>query len=99
MTQGIAAAIERAQEIAGDRNIGVSAGTIARQALDAGLLDEVAIDLAPVIMGSGRRYFGEDPAPMRFGDPTTIVQGRRVTHLRFPVERAEPGRAGPVESA
>ena len=88
VTEGIAAAIETAQRIAGDRNIGVAAGTIARQALDAGLLDEVAIDLAPVIMGSGRRYFGEDPAPMRFGDPTTIVQGRRVTHLRFPVERA-----------
>jgi len=88
VTEGIAAAIETAQRIAGERNIGVAAGTIARQALDAGLLDEIAIDLAPVIMGSGRRYFGENPAPMRFGDPTTIVQGRRVTHLRFPVERA-----------
>jgi dihydrofolate reductase len=99
VTEGIAAAIETAQRIAGERNIGVAAGTIARQALDAGLLDEIAIDLAPVIMGSGRRYFGEDPAPMRFGDPTTIVQGRRVTHLRFPVERAQPGRASPIERA
>jgi hypothetical protein len=46
----------------------------------------VAIDLVPVIMGSGRRFFDDHPAPMRLGDPTVIVHGRRVLHLRFPVE-------------
>ena len=87
VTDGIVAAIESAQRIAGDRTIGVTAGTVARQALDAGLLDEVAIDLVPILMGSGRRFFGDDPAPTRFGDPTSVAVGRRVTHLRFPVER------------
>ena len=87
VTEGIGAAIEKAQQIAGDLSIGVTAGTIARQALDAGLLDEVSIDLVPVLMGSGKHFFGDDPSPTRLGDPTTVVQGRRVTHLRFPVER------------
>jgi dihydrofolate reductase len=87
VTDGIAPAIELAQGIAGDRTVSVAAGTVARQALDAGLLDEVGIDLVPIIMGSGRRFFGDDPAPTRFGDPTMVIQGRRVTHLAFPVER------------
>jgi dihydrofolate reductase len=87
VTDGIAPAIDRAQRIAGDRTVGLAAGTVARQALDAGLLDEVAIDLVPVLMGSGRRFFGEGPAPTRFGNPTSVVVGDRVTHLRFPVLR------------
>ncbi len=87
VTDGIGAAIERAQQIAGDRTVGITAGTVARQALDAGLVDDVAIDLVPVVMGSGRRFFGDHPAPTRLGDPTAVVQGRRVLHLMFPVER------------
>jgi dihydrofolate reductase len=85
VTEGISAAIDRAQQIAGDRIVGLAAGTVARQALDAGLLDEVAIDLVPILMGSGRRFFGDGPAPTRFGDATSIIQGHRVTHLKFPV--------------
>lgn len=86
VTEGVAAAIGQAKEIAGDRDIGLTAGTIAGQALEAGLLDEVAVDLVPVVMGSGRRFFG-NAGPARLGDPTAVVQGRRVLHLRFPVER------------
>lgn len=86
VTQGITAAVDRAREIAGERNVALAAGTIAGQALDAGLVDEVAIDLVPVVMGSGKRYFG-DAGPARLGDPTAVVQGRRVLHLRYPVER------------
>jgi dihydrofolate reductase len=86
VTEGIAAAVEQAKEIAGDRDVALAAGTIAGQALDADLVDEVAIDLVPVVMGSGKRYFG-DAGPTRLGDPTAVVQGRRVLHLRYPVER------------
>ncbi|MDR6906248.1 dihydrofolate reductase [Agromyces sp. 3263] len=86
VTEGIVAAVTRAKEIAGDRDVALAAGTIAGQALDAGLVDEVAIDLVPVVMGSGKRYFG-DAGPARLGDPTAVVQGRRVLHLRYPVER------------
>jgi dihydrofolate reductase len=87
--EGIEPAIDLARRIAGDRNVGVAAGVVAGQALDAGLLDEVSIDLVPILMGSGKRFF-ELPSSAhgaRLGDPTRIIEGRRVTHLTFPVER------------
>ncbi len=87
VTEGIAAAIERAKEIAGDRDVGRHGRHDRRvRRSTPGSLDEVAIDLVPVVMGSGRRFFG-DAGPARLGDPTAVVQGRRVLHLRFPVER------------
>ena len=86
VTEGIAEAIATAREIAGDRDVGLAAGTITGQALDAGLVDEVAIDLVPVVMGSGKRYFG-GATPARLGDPTVVIQGRRVLHLRYTIER------------
>jgi dihydrofolate reductase len=88
VTDGIEAAVATAQELAGDRTVAVAAGTIAGQALAAGLVDEVAIDLVPVVLGSGHRYFAEvDPAAVRLGDPTVVIPSTRVTHMVFPVER------------
>jgi dihydrofolate reductase len=56
----VAAAITRAQGLVGDRGVAVAGGTTARQCLDLGLLDEVAVDLVPVVMGEGNRpFFGE----------------------------------------
>ena len=86
VTGGIEAAIARAKEIAGERSVGVAAGTVAGQALAAGLVDEVAIDLVPVVLGEGHRYFAEvDPSAVRLGNPTVAIPSERVTHLRFPV--------------
>ena len=88
VTNGVEAAVAKAQDLAGDRDVTVSAGTIARQCLEAGLLDEVAVELVPVVMGKGRPFFGEmsiEDVPL--GDPTSCIQGDRVTHLRFPVTR------------
>jgi len=86
VTEGIEAAIARAKEIAGDRSIGVAAGTIAGQALAAGLIDEVAIDLVPVVLGEGHPYFADvAPEDVKLGDPTVVIPAKRVTHLRFPV--------------
>ena len=74
------------------------ARTMARQCLELGLLDEVAVDLVPVVMGKGRPYFGEMPIEdVPLGDPTSCVQGDRVTHLRFPMTRQAAGlRADPA---
>jgi dihydrofolate reductase len=88
VTDGIEAAIALAQRIAGDRTVALAAGTVAGQALAAGLVDEVAIDLVPVVLGTGHRYFADvDPAAVRLGDPTEVIQSTRVTHMVFPVER------------
>jgi dihydrofolate reductase len=86
VTDGVRSAVAKAQEIAGERTVAVAAGTIARQCLELGLLDAVAVDLVPVVMGQGRPFFGElstDDVPL--DDPIECVQGDRVTHLVFPV--------------
>ena len=88
VTDGVEAAIARAKELAGDAVVAVTGGTIARQCLDLGLLDEVAVDLVPVVMGAGNRpFFGEVKDEVLLGNPTVCVQGDRVTHLVFPVPR------------
>ncbi|MFZ0091080.1 MAG: hypothetical protein WAL63_16350 [Solirubrobacteraceae bacterium] len=54
VSNGIDAAINTARGLAGDRNMGVTAGVIAQQALDAGLLHEIWVMLVPVLLGGGR---------------------------------------------
>ena len=91
VTDGVAAAVNRAQEIAGSRTVAVAAGTIAAQCLELGLLDVVAIDLVPVVMGGGRPFFpGLSIEDIPLGDPEVCVPSTRVTHLRMPVLRPDP---------
>ena len=55
---GVEAAVERATEAAGDKDVHVMGGAdVLRQALDAGLVDELSIIVAPVILGGGKRLF------------------------------------------
>jgi len=86
VTDGVEAAVARARSIAGDRDVAVTAGTIARQCLELGLLDEIAVDLVPVVLGGGRPFFGElVPGDIALGDPTTCIRADRVIHLVYPV--------------
>ena len=87
VTGGIADAVARARDLAGGKDISVAAGEVATQALAAGLLDEVRVDLAPVVLGSGRPYFTGGGTHV-LGEPTTLIQTARVTHLVYPVSRA-----------
>jgi len=84
---GVEAAVAKAQELAGDRVVEVAAGDVGGQALAAGLVDEVRMDVVPVVFGSGKRYFGSVDAQHLLEDPDTAVQGNRVLHLRFRVRR------------
>ena len=88
VTDGIEAAIAKAKEIAGDRDVGVNGGQMARQALEAGLLDEIGIDLVPVLLGVGTKLIA-DPGlpPMELEGPILVVEGKGVTHLRYRVIR------------
>jgi dihydrofolate reductase len=82
-----AAAITIAQNLAGDKTIAVNAGDVGSQIFAAGLVDEVAMDLVPVIFGSGKRYFGRIEDQHLLEDPHVVIQGERVLHLRFKVRR------------
>jgi dihydrofolate reductase len=89
VTEGIEAAVAKAREIAGDKNVGVNGGQMARQCLDAGLLDEVHVDLAPVLLGGGTPFFSElGTKPVQLEGPISVVEGTGVTHIAYAV----PGR-------
>ena len=53
VTDGIEAAVAKAKELAGDKNVAVNGGQMARLCLEAGLLDEVGVELVPVVLGGG----------------------------------------------
>jgi dihydrofolate reductase len=80
-------AIAEAKELAGDRTVAVAAGNVGGQALALGLVDEVAMDVVPVVFGSGKRYFGTVEAQHLLEDPHMVIQGDRVLHLRYRVRR------------
>jgi dihydrofolate reductase len=82
---GVTAAVDKAQELAGERMVAVNAGEVGGQILAAGLVDEVAMDVVPVVFGSGKRYFGSIGGQHLLEDPHVVIQGVRVLHLRFKV--------------
>ncbi len=84
---GVEGAVARAQELAGDRLVEVAAGDVGGQVLAAGLVDEVRMDVAPVVLGSGRRFFGTVSDQHLLEDPDVVIQGARVLHLRCRVRR------------
>ncbi|MER7109251.1 dihydrofolate reductase family protein [Streptomyces sp. NPDC000229] len=90
VTEGVEKAVALARELAGEgRHVGVNAGTIAQQCLDAGLVDEVGIDLVPVLLGGGTPFFANlKGAPYELQGPVSIAEGNDVTHLRYRVRYA-----------
>lgn len=83
----ITAAIAAARTLAGDGVVALSAGDAAGQALALGLVDVVAMDVVPVVFGSGKRYFGRIDGQHLLEDPDVVIAGERVLHLRYPVRR------------
>ena len=83
----ITEAVHEARRRAGDRVVAVCAGDVGGQALALGLVDEVAMDVVPVVFGRGKRYFGTVDSQHLLEDPTVVIQGDRVLHLRYPVRR------------
>jgi dihydrofolate reductase len=88
VTEGIEAAVAKAREIAGDLDVGVNGGEMARQCLDAGLLDEIHVDLAPVLLGAGTPFFRAlAGGPVQLDGPVEVTPGNAVTHLRYLVRK------------
>jgi dihydrofolate reductase len=82
---GVEEAVERASKAAGDKNVVVASSKVAQQCLDAGLLDAVNVDLVPIILGEGVRWFENlAQTPIDLDNPT-VIEGDRVTHLSYRV--------------
>ena len=87
VTDGVASAVTQAKAYARDKDISVNPGNVGGQAVAAGLVDEVRIDLVPVVLGAGVPYFGDyDGSPLLLENPQ-VVQGDRVTHLHYRLRR------------
>jgi dihydrofolate reductase len=92
VTDGIEAALELARGAAGERDVAVAGGAnVIQQYLEAGLVDEFQLHVAPVLLGAGVRLFGDRPA-----EPLRVVRSRvigspGVAHLRY---RSLPSTGG-----
>src|SRR3954463_13340556 len=83
----VAAAVAEAKRRAGEGVVAICAGNVGGQALALGLVDEVAMDVVPVVFGTGKRYFGPIGSQYLLEDPSAVIQGDRVLHLRYRVRR------------
>ena len=88
VTDGLESAVNQARAAAAGKSVGVHGADTIRQLLNAGLLDEISVDIAAVLLGSGVRLFDHlTGTPSILGNPT-VIPGVGVTHLRYPVRRA-----------
>ena len=86
VTEGFDAAYSAACETAGESGVDIAGGaSTVRQALIAGVIDELTLDIAPVLLGSGERIFdgvesfGFEPAEVLHSPLTTHIRYRRVS--------------------
>jgi dihydrofolate reductase len=85
VTDGLESALEQAHAIAGDKDVGVVGASLVQQCIRAGLLDEIHVDVVPVLLGGGVRLFdhlGTEPIEL---ESTRVIEGAGVTHLTFRV--------------
>src|SRR5215217_4934026 len=88
VTDGIESAVNQAKAAAAGKAVGVHGADIIQQLLNAGLLDEIHVDVAALLLGSGVRLFDHlVGTPAVLGNPT-VIPGVGVTHLRYPVPKA-----------
>jgi dihydrofolate reductase len=97
VTDGLASAVEQARAAANGKNVAVAGGgRVVRQVLEAGLLDELELHIAPVVLGAGMRLLDgclplDDREAIEL-TPTRVVHTPDVTHIRYVVN----GRAALV---
>ncbi len=85
VTDGIESAVEQAKALAGEKDVAVGAASIVQQCMRAGLLDEIHIDLVPVLLVGGVRLFDHLGTGSIDLESTEVVEGTGVTHLTFRV--------------
>ena len=88
VTDGVESAVAQAKALAGDKVVAVATPTITQQCLNAGLLDVIRLNLVPVLLGEGIRWFDHlRNTPVMLDDPK-VTEGMRVTHLEYRVRRS-----------
>jgi dihydrofolate reductase len=83
--EGIEDAVARAKTAAGQRNVGILGASVAQQCLHAGALDEILVQVAPVLLGDGVRLFDHPGSQQIKLDRTNVAESGQLTDLRFRV--------------
>src|SRR4051794_18482202 len=88
VNDGVESAVAQAKAAAGGKSVAVHGADVIQQCLNAGLIDELSVDVAALLLGSGVRLFDHlAVTPATLGDPA-VTAGNGVTHLRYPVLKA-----------
>jgi dihydrofolate reductase len=85
VTDGLQSALAQAKAIAGEKDVGVVGASLVQQCIRAGVLDEIHVDLVPVLLGDGVRLLdnlGTEPIEL---ESSRVIEGAGVTHLTFRV--------------
>ena len=82
---GIEGALKKAQELAGDKTVVIGSADLTQQALNAGLLDELTVDLVAAMLGEGIRFFDNLKATPYELEQIWARPGNGVTHLGYRV--------------
>jgi dihydrofolate reductase len=83
-------AVAAAQAAAGDKDVGIFGASVSGQCLQAGLLDEIVLHVAPVLLGDGVRLFGGDGAGRIELERISVGSEEQLTDLRFRILRPRP---------
>jgi len=84
VTDGIESALEKARAAAGEKDVRIAGGAnTVGQYLEAGLVDELQIHLAPVLLGEGVRLFDHVEAKRTELEKTRVIDSPGVTHLAY----------------
>lgn len=84
VTDGVESAIRQAQAAAGEKDVVIATASILQQALGAGLVDEIHVDVAPLLLGRGVRLFNNIGTPVQL-ELQRVVEAPGVTHLAYRV--------------
>jgi len=85
VTDGVESALNRAKEAAGDKDVRLGGGAeAAQQYLAAGLIDELQLNVVPILLGDGERLFENVGADLSL-EQTRVVHTPEVTHIRYRV--------------
>jgi len=86
VTDGIESALAQAKEAAGEEDVALGGGAeVAQQYLSAGLVDQMQLNVVPVLLGDGARLFDRGAGAGLRLEPTLVVETPEVTHLRYRV--------------
>jgi dihydrofolate reductase len=84
---GIEDVVTRARAAAGDLNVGILGATVARQCLDAGLLDEIVVHVVPIMLGDGTRLLDRPGTQQTRLEKVSVAESGQMTDLRYRVMR------------